>query len=227
MGKYMRKAKITSDKSVTELSLSSLGVRTRAKTIALQRLQAANSDSSCYLQLRNRRLEKTSEAVKTRKLGVKEGCEQNPEVNLSGFDGNGGLGLKLRVVNSGSVGSGLVGCDRRSALGGESEDCFGEKYLEVEARGRSTRESTPCSLIKGSDSIGNPGSSTRRPLSLLPSDRQTCISMRQDITTTREIEEFFASVEGQQQKHFTEKYNFDVVNDLPLPGRFEWVRVCS
>lgn len=133
MGKYMRKAKITGDVAVTDLSQSSLGVRTRARTLALQKLEAANSDSSCYLQLRNRRLEKTP------KLGVKESCEQNPQVNLSDFDG--GLCSRLRVVNSGPVGSGLIGCEQnekgcfvergRSDLGGD-DDCFGENNVEVQ-----------------------------------------------------------------------------------------------
>jgi len=49
--------------------------------------------------------------------------------------------------------------------------------------------------------------------------------MQRNIPTTHEMEEFFALAEQQQQRLFTEKYNFDVVNDLPLSGRYEWVRV--
>lgn len=53
MGKYMRKSKPAGDVAVMEVSqAASLGVRTRAKTLALQR------SSSSYLQLRSRRLEK-------------------------------------------------------------------------------------------------------------------------------------------------------------------------
>lgn len=70
---------------------------------------------------------------------------------------------------------------------------------------RGTRESTPCSLIRGSDSIGNPGSSTK-PRSLAASDRLTHNSIQQDIPSTHEIEEFFAFAEQQQQKRFIEKY---------------------
>ncbi|MCI22573.1 cyclin-dependent kinase inhibitor 3-like [Trifolium medium] len=39
------------------------------------------------------------------------------------------------------------------------------------------------------------------------------------------MDEFFALAEKQQQAIFMEKYNFDVVNDVPLPGRYEWVPV--
>ncbi|CAN1192389.1 Cyclin-dependent kinase inhibitor 7 [Linum perenne] len=40
-----------------------------------------------------------------------------------------------------------------------------------------------------------------------------------------EIEDFFVTVEKEQQKRFKEKYNFDVVKDMPLEGRYQWVRL--
>ncbi|VVB01321.1 unnamed protein product [Arabis nemorensis] len=45
------------------------------------------------------------------------------------------------------------------------------------------------------------------------------------IACTCEIEEFFEFAEHKQQRHFTEKYNFDIVADNPLSGRYEWVKV--
>lgn len=49
--------------------------------------------------------------------------------------------------------------------------------------------------------------------------------MQRNTPTTNEVDEFFALAEKQQQALFMEKYNFDVVNDVPLPGRYEWVPV--
>ncbi|TKY59105.1 Cyclin-dependent kinase inhibitor 7 [Spatholobus suberectus] len=40
-----------------------------------------------------------------------------------------------------------------------------------------------------------------------------------------EIEEFFAMAEKYEQKRFAEKYNFDIVRDMPLEGRYQWVRL--
>ncbi|XP_057421814.1 cyclin-dependent kinase inhibitor 7-like [Lotus japonicus] len=40
-----------------------------------------------------------------------------------------------------------------------------------------------------------------------------------------EIEEFFATTERNEQKRFAEKYNFDIVRDMPLEGRYQWVRL--
>ncbi|CAA7012813.1 unnamed protein product [Microthlaspi erraticum] len=45
--------------------------------------------------------------------------------------------------------------------------------------------------------------------------------------TAEEIEEFFSELgdDDEKQKRFTEKYNFDIVNDKPLEGRYKWDRV--
>lgn len=116
MGKYMRKAKAASDVAVMEVAQSSLGVRTRAKTLALQRLQqspasAPATSSGSYLQLRSRRLEKPpivmpSSEQKRQKQGPKLGCVQNTKANP-----NPRASSRLRVgsVASGSHGSVPVG----------------------------------------------------------------------------------------------------------------------
>lgn len=39
------------------------------------------------------------------------------------------------------------------------------------------------------------------------------------------MDEFFAGAEEEQQKQFIDKYNFDPVNDKPLPGRYEWEKL--
>ncbi|CAA3028387.1 cyclin-dependent kinase inhibitor 7-like [Olea europaea subsp. europaea] len=43
--------------------------------------------------------------------------------------------------------------------------------------------------------------------------------------SAKELEEFFAAEEKYQQQRFAEKYNYDIVNDVPLEGRYEWVRL--
>lgn len=47
------------------------------------------------------------------------------------------------------------------------------------------------------------------------------------ITTppTAEIEEFFSAAERDQALRFADKYNYDVINDVPLNGRFRWVPI--
>ncbi|KAK9992757.1 hypothetical protein SO802_022460 [Lithocarpus litseifolius] len=92
---------------------------------------------------------------------------------------------------------------------------FGDNYLDFDdARDRSgSRESTPCSLIRDAA-----GSTTRR------TSTETNRRVR-NIPTTQEMEEFFARAEQEHQRIFIDKYNFDFVSDLPLPGRYEWVQI--
>ncbi|CAI9104358.1 OLC1v1003013C1 [Oldenlandia corymbosa var. corymbosa] len=41
--------------------------------------------------------------------------------------------------------------------------------------------------------------------------------------SSAEIEEFFAAAEKLEPKRFAEKYNFDIVKDVPLEGRYQWI----
>ncbi|KAK4366189.1 hypothetical protein RND71_014069 [Anisodus tanguticus] len=189
MGKYLRKAKITGDVAVMDVSQSTLGVRTRARTLALQRLQSSStttpppssssssSSDTSYLQLRSRRLEKPKNP-KTERCSVKLGSIRVTEdVNDFGH-----------------------------------EISFGENSFDFEPRDREA------------DALVNPGSATRRT-ELNATAQRTRNSILRNIPSAHEIEEFFTFSEQQQQRLFMEKYNFDVANDLPLSGRYEWIRV--
>lgn len=241
MGKYMRKAKISADVAVMEVSQSTLGVRTRAKTLALQRLQSSPSststaptlsgvsDSSSYLQLRSRRLEKPSP--------LRPQFQQKPSSRKETCHPESPTKPNARSKLSDSVNSGSITPPKKEEpclenrvaeqiaqefdLGVEAS--FGENNLDSEPRERSTRESTPCSLIRDVDAA-TPGSSTRRR-TVNAVNQISRSAFLENIPSASEIEEFFTRAEQQQQRWFIEKYNFDVINDEPLPGRYEWVRV--
>ncbi|KAK1358850.1 Cyclin-dependent kinase inhibitor [Heracleum sosnowskyi] len=40
-----------------------------------------------------------------------------------------------------------------------------------------------------------------------------------------EIEDFFSVAEKYEAKRFAEKYNYDIVKDVPLEGKYQWVRI--
>ncbi|XP_038692725.1 cyclin-dependent kinase inhibitor 3 [Tripterygium wilfordii] len=190
MGKYMNKSKIKGDVAVMDV-----GVRTRAKTLALQRLQSQSpfqqhhdSSSLYYLQLRSRRLEKP---VPPACRGDNHGSRREIEKEYKEED---------------------------------VEASCGENCLDSGSRDRTTRESTPCSLIRDPSKIVTPGSTSRRKSSVI-ANRGTNNDIQNNNPIMLEVEEFFACAEQQQQREFMEKYNFDIVNDLPLPGRYEWVKI--
>ncbi|XP_077227830.1 cyclin-dependent kinase inhibitor 4-like [Tasmannia lanceolata] len=188
MGKYMRKAKATREVAVMEVSQSSLGIITRAKTLALQK----TTSSTSYLQLRNRRLEKPTFVFTTEPKKTKEKPTTEKE----------------------SISTSIL----------ENEASFGENVCEIDGRERNIRETTPSSLIRDSHNVETPGSTTR-PTNSTAANRRIRNAAHNNIPTSLEIEEFFAGLEQQQQRIFIEKYNFDPINDSPLPGLYEWVRL--
>ncbi|RZR97532.1 hypothetical protein BHM03_00026727 [Ensete ventricosum] len=179
MGKYMRKAKVSGEVAVMEVShQSSVGVRTRARTLAAA---AAQDSSRAYLELRSRRLEKP--------LPPPSACKpckdtSKPKPNASSKTDSRFSSQKSspnRRSNSGSVDS--VSTRRCSAAveaeaPPDAEVSFGENILEADSRDRWV-------LIEYMNS------------SLF----------------------FFPSLA------IVSRYNFDPVNDHPLPGRYEWVKV--
>lgn len=239
MGKYLRKTKTAGEVAVMELSQSFLGVRTRAKTLALQRLQkspaspatdsAPNSaglnGSASYLQLRNRRLVKPPISVhreskkqrQQQQSGDSHGSAQNPNPNSSG-ERNHKCEIEAKDDEIDSIGS------KNNNKELTVEASFGENFLDIDGRERTTRESTPCSLIRDPESIRTPGSTTR-PTSTTETNRRVQNPTRPNIPTAHEMDQFFAGAEEEQQKQFVEKYNFDPVDDKPLPGRYEWEKV--
>ncbi|KAK1264146.1 Cyclin-dependent kinase inhibitor 6 [Acorus gramineus] len=63
--------------------------------------------------------------------------------------------------------------------------------------------------------------STTRPSESNPRRRSSEARMPSEA----EIEEFLSAAEKAETKRFAEKYNYDVVKDAPLDGRYEWIRL--
>jgi hypothetical protein len=100
MGRYVRKGKLSGEVAVMEISLHTpLGVQTRSRTLALQKLNPKSTSTSnaspsspvAYLELRSRRLEKHIPPVK----GKGNTCR---EVGLISIE-------RGSAVNSCSIGS--------------------------------------------------------------------------------------------------------------------------
>jgi hypothetical protein len=90
MGKYMRKAKASGEVAVMEVPGGALlGVRTRSRTLALQRAQQRpppeKEETAEYLELRSRRLEKPPHpkevAAPARRSAGKKGAPAAAEVS--------------------------------------------------------------------------------------------------------------------------------------------------
>ncbi|KAF6138997.1 hypothetical protein GIB67_010723 [Kingdonia uniflora] len=61
------------------------------------------------------------------------------------------------------------------------------------------------------------------PLSDLQNWESTAMEASDKMPTDDEINDFFTDAEKKEQKRFSDKYNYDIVNDVPLEGRYEWI----
>ena len=97
-----------------------------------------------------------------------------------------------------------------------------DESIEVETSthfsSRERREPTPTSQLRAEPEDLD---STSRTSEANSRRRSTVEKM----PTEAELEDFFAAAEKKLQKRFAEKYNYDIVKDEPLEGRYEWVRL--
>jgi len=123
MGKYMRKSKIAGDVAAVIMESPShataVGVRTRAKTLALQKSLPIHPDSSSFLQLRSRRLRKVPPPLPPRKE--------------SGSAGNSRL-RECSVEKLGNFCAEEENENRDSDFAVEGS--FGENFAEIDGRDR-------------------------------------------------------------------------------------------
>ncbi|CAA7045805.1 unnamed protein product [Microthlaspi erraticum] len=201
MGKYIKKSKLAGDVSTKDISHPiTLGFRTRAaKNLALQRLRshsaAPSDDADSFRYLQLR----NRRLVKLQFL-ADTGKQQKQQLVQSEMRSPRAK-FGPPAEKSEPEMTALV-TEKEQNLGDNDEisgsDCnYGEKGFDFES---GDRETAHCSLRRDSEAI-------------------------QSIPSSREIEDFFAFAEQQQQRLFIEKYNFDIVSENPLPGRYEWVKV--
>ncbi|KAB1998259.1 hypothetical protein ES319_D12G076900v1 [Gossypium barbadense] len=96
-----------------------------------------------------------------------------------------------------------------------------DESIEVETSthfSSSERETTPLNELRAEPEDLD---STSRPSETNSRRRSTVEKM----PTEAELEEFFAPAEKKLQKQFADKYNYDTVQDEPLEGRYEWIRL--
>ncbi|CAI9276781.1 unnamed protein product [Lactuca saligna] len=70
-----------------------------------------------------------------------------------------------------------------------------------------------------------PSTKFKAPEMLKSKPSSTATNCRRRTVPTAELEEFFTAAEKDLHKRFKDKYNFDIVNDTPSEGRFEWVQL--
>ncbi|XVE49176.1 hypothetical protein DITRI_Ditri01bG0061400 [Diplodiscus trichospermus] len=207
MGDCMRNCKRSAETAEMEASSTSFSLSKRRKTVGSRELQE---------------LELTSPDIEF----------QNPRFLSNSLD------KPITVATSSNSGGALAGDMCSSLCSGYSsasrcssnESCDIVKdslrLVDLEAKSFETeistcinlnkfRETTPLSELSGdSEEMESPEKKTPPSPSKPPK-----------IPSQAEIDEFFSVAEKYEQKRFTEKYNYDIVKDVPLDGPYQWVRL--
>ncbi|XP_075520963.1 uncharacterized protein LOC142554177 isoform X3 [Primulina tabacum] len=113
------------------------------------------------------------------------------------------------------VAESVVSADLEDIVDLQCEGLDAEISMAINCSGR-IQSSTPTSEIRG-DSEQSSLESTPHATS------NSASSTAETMPSAAEIEEFFAAAEKYEQKRFAEKYNYDIVKDYPVEGKYEWV----
>ncbi|KAL3813610.1 hypothetical protein ACJIZ3_014878 [Penstemon smallii] len=197
MGRYMKKCKGLEEAAETAVAAAA----GRKRKVGLEESELSTTSS---VQLKTRRLD----VVVTPENSENSTCESinSDQVGASCCSSNGSS--ELATKNSKFL-------DLKEEENEVSAEFFPTTAGDsVDSRDR--REKMPLSEIQAeSDEL----ESTLRPKH--GSNSRHTLKMPSEA----ELEEFFAAAEKNMQKQFTEKYNYDIVKDEPLEGRYEWVQI--
>ncbi|KAJ6716648.1 CYCLIN-DEPENDENT KINASE INHIBITOR [Salix koriyanagi] len=126
------------------------------------------------------------------------------------------------ITGNSSCGDSLVSCCSSNESIKVVKDSL--RFIDLEAKSSETesstcidrkfRETTPSSEFHG---IYPPASMEKKD----NSHRRKSPAVK--MPSQAEIDAFFAGAEKEEQKRFAEKYNYDVVKDLPMEGRYQWI----
>ncbi|KAL7614047.1 hypothetical protein Lser_V15G07516 [Lactuca serriola] len=195
------------------MEVTQAGVRTRARAMAV--VAEETEDNSGAVKRRKVGNEKsrspslTSEQTKTRcDIDYVKSAHEEEEDPSDSF--NASANLK----------SGGVTGSMEKVKVADLEKSFG---TETSARHKlNGSESTPKKELKAES--GELESCTAKPSPEMVNPCRTVLSPEK-MPPEAELEAFFAAAEEDLNKRFKDKFNYDIVNDIPLKGRYDWVEL--
>ncbi|KAK9056675.1 hypothetical protein SSX86_024037 [Deinandra increscens subsp. villosa] len=89
--------------------------------------------------------------------------------------------------------------------------------------GFSRETSTSSVICLESEEMESSSTSTEKTPAIEATSRRKPVPAAETMPSAAELEEFFTKAEKYEQKRFAEKYNFDIVKDVPMDGRYQWI----
>ncbi|XP_074295379.1 cyclin-dependent kinase inhibitor 6-like [Silene latifolia] len=207
MGRYVRK--FAENEKVVDMK-----IRTRAMAKRMK-ISVASTTSSCNVyNLRSRRCQRRSSFASCRRT---ETTSSEDTINQTSPS----TGSEVIVISSEFP---PVSCSSSNITAGTANSSEIAGNHQVESNSEASSKFVGCSLT--SRSVEMKKIEEAEIDSLNHSERKSRVQInRLMMPLQSEIDEFFSSAEKDLQKRFSDKYNFDVVKDVPLEGRYEWVQI--
>ncbi|KAJ9177240.1 hypothetical protein P3X46_012478 [Hevea brasiliensis] len=212
------------------MEMAQVGVRTRARALALAAAAAATTTGTARKRkVNNRELMMSTSYIGPRStsrrrvlITPENSVSVSPEINTDQR-----TVIRDRCSSPSSDHASASCCSSYGSSGQRNNNKFADleaESVEVETSVyyscRERKETTPSSQLQPASS--GELDSTERPSSEANSRRR---STGEKMPTEFELDEFFAVAEKNLKKQFADKYNYDIVKDEPLEGRYEWLRL--
>ncbi|KAL7141372.1 hypothetical protein ABFS83_08G048600 [Erythranthe nasuta] len=221
MGRYVSKCKESGEAAVME------------KPVDNTASSAAAGGRKRKTALGESELSKSSIQLKTRRLSLTLSTPDNSASPARSWNST------CESVNSGRVLASR--CSSSRPISELAKEISGFVDLEVQQQNEASVEFFPISAAENSvDIIRDRRETTPTPssdddvqsesgeLESTAGPRETNSGRRSTaakMPTEAELEDFFTAAENNLQKQFIDKYNYDIVKDEPMEGRYEWVQI--
>ncbi|GMJ09774.1 hypothetical protein HRI_004646600 [Hibiscus trionum] len=138
---------------------------------------------------------------------------RNKPISVSTLSNSGGVLLTGELCSNSSSGE-------DSSDSNESCDIvkYSLRFVDLKAKSFETEISTCINVNKFS-------AETIPTIELIGDSEETAPPHRKKPPSQAELDEFFAAAEKYEQVRFAEKYNYDIVKDVPLDGRYQWIQL--
>ncbi|KAF5769721.1 putative cyclin-dependent kinase inhibitor [Helianthus annuus] len=198
---------------VVLMEVTQVGVRTRARAMAIVEEEIAdNSVAVKRRKLGNDKLRSPSSTFVETKVVDREICVNNvlKDIQNDCYDG---------AVSCRSSGVSASCC---SSSTGSMEK---PKVSDLEESVDQTGTTTTYKLDGRKSTLGELESTAADNRSTTVNNSSHTVLPAEKMAPEAELEEFFVAAQEGLNERFKNKYNYDIVNDIPLKGRFEWIQV--
>ncbi|KAM0022450.1 putative cyclin-dependent kinase inhibitor domain-containing protein [Helianthus debilis subsp. tardiflorus] len=197
---------------VVLMEVTQVGVRTRARAMAIVNEEIADNSVVAVKRrkLGNDKLRSPSPTFVETKVVDREICVNNVLKDIQNDCYDAAVSCRSSGVSASCCSSSTGSIEKVSDLEESVDQTGTTTTYKLDGR-KSTLGELESTAVNNRSTTVNNSSHT-----VLPAEK---------MAPEAELEEFFVAAQEGLNERFKNKYNYDIVNDIPLKGRFEWIQV--